>query len=66
MFIKLIDISGVGPKMALGILSGITTTALAVAVANNDVKQVFYVFQSQFVSCGMSKSNLQNKSLVKF
>ena len=40
MFIKLIDISGVGPKMALGILSGITTTALAVAVANNDVKSL--------------------------
>ena len=40
MFIKLIDISGVGPKMALGILSGITTTALALAVANSDVKSL--------------------------
>lgn len=40
MFIKLIDINGVGPKMALGILSGITTTALALAVANNDVKSL--------------------------
>ncbi len=40
MFIKLIDISGVGPKMALGILSGITGAALAVAVANNDVKSL--------------------------
>lgn len=40
MFVKLIDINGVGPKMALGILSGITTTALAMAVANNDVKSL--------------------------
>lgn len=40
MFIKLIDINGVGPKMALGILSGITGAALAVAVANNDVKSL--------------------------
>lgn len=40
MFIKLIDINGVGPKMALGILSGITTTALAMAIANNDVKSL--------------------------
>ncbi len=40
MFIKLIDISGVGPKMALGILSGMTGAALAVAVANNDVKSL--------------------------
>lgn len=40
MFIKLIDINGVGPKMALGILSGITTTALALAVANSDVKSL--------------------------
>lgn len=40
MFIKLIDINGVGPKMALSILSGITTTALALAVANGDVKSL--------------------------
>lgn len=40
MFVKLIDINGIGPKMALGILSGIDTTALAVAVANNDVKSL--------------------------
>lgn len=40
MFIKLIDINGVGPKMALGILSGITTPALVAAVANNDVKSL--------------------------
>ncbi len=40
MFIKLIDINGVGPKMALGILSGIDTASLALAVANNDVKSL--------------------------
>lgn len=40
MFVKLIDINGVGPKMALGILSGISTTALALAVANGDVKSL--------------------------
>lgn len=38
MFIKLIGINGVGPKMALAILSGIDATQLALAVANNDVK----------------------------
>lgn len=40
MFVKLIDINGVGPKMALGILSGISAPALVVAVANNDVKSL--------------------------
>lgn len=40
MFVKLIDINGIGPKMALGILSGIDTTALALAIANNDVKSL--------------------------
>lgn len=40
MFVKLIDISGVGPKMALGILSGMTSTSLAVAIANNDVRSL--------------------------
>lgn len=40
MFVKLIDINGVGPKMALGILSGISAPALVTAVANNDVKSL--------------------------
>lgn len=40
MFIKLIGINGVGPKVALSILSGITATQLAIAVANSDVKSL--------------------------
>lgn len=38
MFIKLISISGIGCKLALQVLSGITTTNLAIAIANKDLK----------------------------
>ena len=38
MFLKLISISGIGPKMAMGILSGMRVNELATAIAMNDVK----------------------------
>ncbi len=38
MFLKLISVSGVGPKMAMGVLSGMRVSELATAIATNDVK----------------------------
>lgn len=38
MFLKLITISGVGPKAAISILSGIEIGSLALAILSNDVK----------------------------
>ncbi len=38
MFLNLISISGVGPKIALQILSGIDLQRLAIAIVNGDVK----------------------------
>lgn len=38
MFLKLISVSGVGPKMGITILSGLTPDELAVKIATNDVK----------------------------
>lgn len=38
MFLKLIDVSGIGPKVALGILSGIRLFDLAVAIKTGDTK----------------------------
>lgn len=38
MFLKLITVSGIGPKMALGILSGLSLSDLAVAIKGEDVK----------------------------
>lgn len=38
MFLKLISVSGIGPKMAMGILSGMRVNELAAAIAMNDVK----------------------------
>lgn len=38
MFLKLISVSGIGPKMAMGILSGMRINELATAIAMNDVK----------------------------
>lgn len=38
MFINLISISGVGPKIALQILSGIDLQRLAICIVNNDAK----------------------------
>ena len=38
MFLKLISVSGIGPKMGIGILSGISLDDLALAIAASDVK----------------------------
>lgn len=38
LFLRLIEISGVGPKMAMQILSGMDLNALTVAIATGDVK----------------------------
>ncbi|MBO7525304.1 MAG: Holliday junction branch migration protein RuvA [Clostridia bacterium] len=38
MFLKLISVSGIGPKMAIGILSGISLNDLVYAIAASDVK----------------------------
>lgn len=38
MFLNLISVSGIGPKMAIGILSGVSARNLASAVVSNDVK----------------------------
>ena len=38
MFLKLISVSGVGPKMGISILSGMNINELAVAIATSDVK----------------------------
>ena len=38
MFLKLVAISGIGPKMAMGILSGMNLGDLATAIATGDVK----------------------------
>ena len=38
LFRTLIKVNGVGPKLAIGILSGVEATAFAKAVQNKDVK----------------------------
>ena len=38
MFLQLITVSGVGPKMGIGILSGTTLNNLAMYIATSDVK----------------------------
>ena len=38
LFLKLITVSGVGPKMAIGILSNISMTELIKAISLNDIK----------------------------
>ena len=38
MFLKLISVSGIGPKMAIGILSGVTIPELINAILSQDVK----------------------------
>lgn len=40
MFLKLTQVSGIGPKVALSILSGLDVRALASAIARGDVKQL--------------------------
>jgi holliday junction DNA helicase RuvA len=38
MFIKLLGVTGVGPKMAMGILSGMTVAELAIALVTKDTR----------------------------
>lgn len=40
MFLKLITVSGVGPKMGIAVLSGLNVTDLAAAIATSDVKRL--------------------------
>jgi len=40
MFLKLTSVSGVGPKMGIGILSQMDSNALATAIATSDVKRL--------------------------
>ncbi len=40
MFLKLISVSGIGPKMAIGILSGVTVNDLVSAILRQDVKML--------------------------
>ena len=43
MFLKLITVSGVGPKMGIAVLSGLSLTDLVTAIAASDVKTLFKV-----------------------
>ena len=38
MFLKLVSVSGVGPRMGIAVLSGMNLSELAVAIASSDVK----------------------------
>ena len=40
MFLKLVSVSGVGPKMGIAILSGMNAAEVATAIATNDVKRL--------------------------
>ena len=40
MFLKLVSVSGVGPKMGIAVLSGMDIKSLAVAIASSDVKKL--------------------------
>ena len=40
MFLKLVSVSGVGPKMGIAVLSGMDINSLAVAIASSDVKKL--------------------------
>ena len=40
MFMKLVSVSGVGPKMGIAVLSGMDINSLAVAIASSDVKKL--------------------------
>lgn len=40
MFLKLISVSGVGPKMGIAVLSGMSVGDLAATIATNDVKRL--------------------------
>ncbi len=40
MFLKLISVSGVGPKMGIAVLAGMKAGDIALAIASNDVKRL--------------------------
>lgn len=40
MFLKLVTVSGVGPKMGMAVLSGMDINSLALAIASSDVKRL--------------------------
>lgn len=40
MFVKLLAVSGVGPKLALSVLSGVSVSALSTAILTGDVKSL--------------------------
>ncbi len=40
MFERLIGVNGVGPKMALSVLSGLTVSELTMAIADNNIKRI--------------------------
>ena len=40
MFLKLVSVSGVGPKMGIAVLSGMSVGDVAAAIATNDVKRL--------------------------
>lgn len=40
MFLKLVSVSGVGPKMGIAVLSGMDINTLAVAIASSDIKRL--------------------------
>lgn len=40
IFEKLITVSGIGPKVAMGILSALTPTQIALAIVTNDIKSL--------------------------
>ncbi len=40
MFLKLISISGIGPKASIGILSGMEPSSLAVCIVTGDIKSI--------------------------
>jgi Holliday junction DNA helicase RuvA len=40
MFERLIEVNGVGPKLALGVLSGLTVSELSQAIAESNIKRI--------------------------
>lgn len=57
MFVNLISVSGVGPKTALQILSGIDLQSLAIAIVNGDAKTLAKVK-------GLGKKTAERLSLI--
>lgn len=40
LFLKLIQVTGIGPKVAISILSGLSLNALVIAISNKDIKML--------------------------